>query len=281
MWPIEVGLGPQRVRLGLTVAGVATIVASLAGLVLGLVVVGSMAGDLKATMSLSRSTVGAVGDTIDVLDDAAGRIDESLDAAVGAISGASATALTAATGLEDVAGFLEDQLPEQLESIRQSMPAAIQAAGAIDGTLRALSLFGVDYSPDEPFDDSLRRVEAALTGLPDDLRSQSETLRALVPAAGELSAESDRLARALEALQGDLGNLQDLTDSYQITVSQAEATIEDTETSLDETTWLVRAMVIAAAIAGLAVGSALIVIGRVLAPAVVVDEPDLRPAPGV
>jgi ABC-type transporter Mla subunit MlaD len=137
----------------------------------------------------------------------------------------------------------------------------------------------VDYSPDEPFDDSLRRVEAALTGLPDDLRSQSETLRALVPAAGELSAESDRLARALEALQGDLGNLHDLTDSYQITVSQAEATIEDTETSLDETTWLLRAMVIAAAIAGLAVGSALIVIGRTLAPVLVVDEPDLRPAP--
>jgi hypothetical protein len=228
-------------------------------------------------MSLSRSTVDAVGETIDVLDDAAGRIDESLDAAVGSISGASATALTAATGLEDVAVFLEDQLPEQLESIRQSMPAAIQAAGAIDGTLRALSFFGVDYSPDEPFDESLRRVETALTGLPEDLRSQSEILRALVPAATELSVESDRLARALEALQVDLGNLQDLTDSYQITVSQAEATIRDTEASLDATTRLLRAMVIAAAIAGLAVGSALIVIGRTLAPIVVVDQPDPRP----
>jgi hypothetical protein len=267
MRPIEAGLGPRRVRAGLTVAGVTTIVASLVGVILGLVLVGSLAGDLKATMSLSRSTVDAVGETIDVLDDAAGRIDESLDAAVGSLEGVSATALTAATGLEDVAVFLEDQLPEKLESIRQSMPAAIQAAGAIDGTLSALSFFGVDYSPDEPFDDSLRRVETALTGLPDDLRSQSETLRALVPAATELSVESDRLARALEALQLDLGDLQDLTDSYQITVRQAEATIRDTEASLDETTRLLRAMVITAAIAGLAVGSALIVIGRTLTPA--------------
>lgn len=266
MWLNEIGLGPLRVRVGLTVAGVTTIAASVAGVILGLVLVGSLADDLRATMNLSRSTIGAIGETIEVLDDAAGRIDETLDAAVGSLSGASATADAAATGLEDVAVFLEDQLPQQLESIRQSMPAAIQAAGAIDGTLRALSLFGVDYSPDEPFDDSLRRVESALTGLPEDLRTQSESLRRLVPAAIELSDETDRLALSLSGLQEDLGSLQELTDSYQSTVEQAEAGIEGTEASLAGTAWLLRALVIAAAVAGLAVGGALILIGRNLTP---------------
>ena len=281
MWPIETEPSPRRVRAGLTAAGVITIVASLVGLVLGLILVGALADDLRATVSLSRSAIGAIGDTIEVLDDAAGRIDESLDAAAGSVSSASATADATAEALREVASFLETELPDQLESIRQSMPAAIQAAGAIDGTLRALSLFGVDYSPDEPFDDSLRRVETALSGLPEDLRLQSESLRRLAPAADELSTEADRLALALTSLREDLGSLDGLTDSYLVTVEQAETTIADTESSLAGTAWLLRALLIAAAVAGLAVGSALVVIGRTLAPVVVIEETDVDRSPTV
>jgi hypothetical protein len=281
MWPIETEPSPRRVRVGLTAAGVITGAASLVGLVLGLVLVGALADDLRATVSLSRSTIGAIGDTIEVLDDAAGRIDESLDAAAGSVSSASATADATAEALQEVATFLETELPDQLESIRQSMPAAIQAAGAIDGTLRALSLFGVDYSPDEPFDDSLRRVETALSGLPDDLRLQSESLRRLAPAADELSTEADRLALALTGLREDLGSLDGLTDSYLVTVEQAETTISDTESSLAGTAWLLRALLIAAAVAGLAVGSALVVIGRTLTPVVVIEETDVDRLPTV
>jgi cob(I)alamin adenosyltransferase len=276
MWSLESGLGSRHLSGGVTTAGLIAIIASVAGMVLGLVLVGSIAADLAATMSLSRSAMGAIGDTIEVLDDAAGRIDESLDAAAGSVSGASDTAAAAATGLEEMALFLDEGLPDQIEAIRQSMPAAIQAAGAVDATLSALSFFGVDYNPDEPFDESLRRVEAALTGLPDDLRTQSESLQGLVPAARELSLETDRLALALDALQQDLGSLQELTDSYQATVEQAEATIEATESSLAGQAWLLRALVVAAAVAGLAVGGALILIGSALAQ--VVEEPETDPA---
>jgi hypothetical protein len=278
MRPIVSELSPKGVRVVLTAAGVSVAVASIIGLILGLALVSSLADDLRATMTLSRSAIGAIGYTIEVLDDIAGRIDESLDAAAGSVSGASATAGAAATALEDVATFLEDQLPEQLESIRQSMPAAIQAAGAIDSTLSALSFFGVDYSPDEPFDDSLRRVETALAGLPEDLRTQSESLRGLVPVAIELSDEADRLALALTGLQEELGSLDELTDSYQMTVGQAEATIEDTESSLAGTAWLLRGLVVAAAVAGLAVGGALTVIGRRLVPEAF-NKPDLDGPP--
>jgi hypothetical protein len=276
MWSTEFGLDSKRLRSGLTAAGLLTITASVVGLVLGLMLVGSLATDLAATMSVSRSAMAAIGDTIEVLDEAAGRIDESLDAAAGSVSGASDTAAAAATGLEEMALFLDEGLPDQIEAIRQSMPAAIQAAGAVDATLNALSFFGVDYNPDEPFDESLRRVEAALTGLPDDLRTQSDSLQGMVPAARELSLETDRLALALTALQQDLGSLQELTDTYQSTVEQAEATIEATESSLAENAWLLRALVVAAAVAGLAVGGALVLIGRALAP--VVEEPETHPA---
>jgi hypothetical protein len=255
-------VGRSRLRAGLTALGSITIVASLTALILGLILVESLADDLRATTTLSRTAVGVIGDTIEVLDDAAAAIDQSLDAAVGSVEGASSTASAAATGLEEVADFLDGELPEQLEAAHQAMPAAIQAAAAIDGTLSALSLLGVDYSPPEPFDVSLQRMEAALAGLPDQLRAQSQSIRDLAPAAEQLATESGRLAEGLSALQEDLGDLQGLTATYQASVEQAERTIADAESSLSGSTWLLRGLIAAAAIAGLAVGAALVLIGR-------------------
>jgi hypothetical protein len=252
----------SRLQTGLTALGWITIAASLVALVLGLVLVESLADDLRATTTLSRTAVGVIGDTIQVLDDAAGEIDESLDAAVGSVERASSTASAAATGLEEIADFLDGELPTQLESVHQAMPAAIQAAATIDGALSALSLLGVDYAPEEPFDVSLQRVEAALAGLPDELRTQSQSIRDLAPEADGLAGETQRLAEGLAALQEDLGSLQDLTVSYQTSVDQAEATIANAESSLDGSAWLLRGLIAAAAIAGLAVGSALVLIAR-------------------
>jgi ABC-type transporter Mla subunit MlaD len=261
--------GQPRVRAGLVVAGVITMTASVIGLVLGIVLVGSLVDDLTATVALSRSAIEGIAEAVEVLDQAAGQIDESLDAAAGSVEGASATASAAAQGLEGVADLLEEDLPAQIDAILLAMPAAIQAAGTIDGTLRALSLFGLDYSPDEPFDESLRGMEAALSELPPQLREQSETVRRLIPSANQLVDETGRLASALRGLQSDLGSVQELTGPYQDTVAEASATIAKTEASLAGKAWLMRSLVIAAGLAGLAVGWALILVSRAFAPAVI------------
>ena len=79
------------------------------------------------------------------------------------------------------------------------------------------------------------------------------------PRKGRIDVGHTRLALALTGLREDLGSLDGLTDSYMVTVEQAETTIADTESSLAGTAWLLRAVLITAAVAGLAVGSALIV----------------------
>jgi hypothetical protein len=94
-------------------------------------------------------------------------------------------------------------------------------------------------------------------------------VRRLIPSANQLVDETGRLASALRGLQSDLGSVQELTGPYQDTVAEASATIAKTEASLAGKAWLMRSLVIAAGLAGLAVGWALILVSRAFAPAVI------------
>lgn len=253
---------PAQVARFLYVSGYIASVASVIALVLGLVMVQVGARDLQATIEVSGEAVNAIVDTVDVIEDATTEIRTGVDAAADGISGVSATAVTGASNIEEIATFLETDLPADLEAISSTMPAAIQAAGAIDGALRALSFVGVSYSPEQSFDDSLRSVEAALADLPDDLRAQSESLRELVPAATGLAGEADRLSLALLRLGSDLEALEGITETYDSTLTEASVTIERTASTLGRNLWLLRLTMIALAIAGVAVGFGLIAMSR-------------------
>jgi len=253
---------PARVAHVLYVTGYIATVTSISALVLGLLVVQVGASDLRATLEVSGEAMEAIVDTVDVIEDVTSEIRDSIDAAADGVSGVSATATIGAESIEEVAVFLEEDLPADLDAIRRAMPAAVQAAGAIDGTLRALRFVGVSYSPEEPFDDSLRSVEAALADMPDDLRSQSESLRNLVPAATRLAGEADRLALALTRLGDDLAKLEGVTQTYDQTLTEASATIDMTGSKLDRNLWLLRIALAAMAIAGVALGVGLIAMSR-------------------
>lgn len=248
----------------LTVAGIVAIVMSLIALVVGLITVGTTAGDLRQTVRISGSAVEVIADTMTVVDDATSEIKDGLDAAAEGVAGVSATTTVAASGLEDVAVFLETDLPEDLEAIRSSMPAAIQAAGAIDSTLRALSFVGVDYNPAQPFDQSLIAVEDALADLPDDLRSQAEALRELVPATADLGGEADRLAIALRRVGEDLDEVKAITGSYTDTLAEAREAITRVDSSFGRNIWLLRLAIIAMGFGGVAVGIGLMITGRAM-----------------
>ncbi|MEX0797060.1 MAG: hypothetical protein WD274_10230 [Acidimicrobiia bacterium] len=253
---------PAQVARVLYVTGYTAAVTSGIALVLGLLMVQVGARDLRATIDVSGEAINAIVGTVDVVDDAISEIRSGIDAAADGVSGVSATAVTGASSIEEVATFLETDLPADLEAISSAMPAAIQAAGAIDETLRALSFVGVSYSPEQPFDESLRSVEAALADLPDDLRTQSESLRELVPAATGLAGEADRLSLALLRLGTDLETLEGITETYDATLTEASVTIERTASTLGRNLWLLRLTMIAMSIAGVAVGVGLVVMSR-------------------
>jgi ABC-type transporter Mla subunit MlaD len=245
-------------------AGLATVLLSVFGLVLGLFLVESLSSDFRSSVSVSQSAIDAISETIEAVDDVADGTSQSLSSASTSVSGVSSTVDATASAIEGVADFLDQELPETLESVRTAMPAAIQAANAVDGTLRALSLFGVDYDPEEPFGESLSRIETALAALPDQLRTQSATLRLLIPSAAGLAEEADNLSVSIKGLTDSLDGFTNLTGSYRVTLGEARATIERTSESVDDRIWLIRIVIIVAGATGVAVGIALISMGRTL-----------------
>jgi hypothetical protein len=242
-------------------AGITIVVLSLAGLVTGLILVQGLSSYTRSSVSVSQSALGAISQTIEAFDELAAGTAASIEAASRSVDEASTTVDTAVSGLDGLATLLDEDIPDTVESIRTSMPAAIQAANAIDGTLRALSLFGVDYRPEEPFDESLSRINAALASLPDDLRTQSESIRELIPSGEALVGEIDQLSAQLDALGESLERFTSLTATYESTITEAEASIEQANGSIGWRIWLLRALLILTAIVGMAVGATLYVLG--------------------
>lgn len=276
---MEFSVDHRRTPGVLRITGIIAMITSVIALGMGLVMVETGARDLRSTVNVSNNAVAAILDTVDVVSEATVEIQEGIDAAASGVAGVSATAVVGATNLEDVATFLETDLPDNLEGIRGAMPAAIQAAGAIDGTLRALSFVGVDYNPATPFDESLKTVEAALSQLPEDLRDQASSLRDLVPVAAGLAGEADRLSLSLILLGEDLDGIQEITGAYTATLTEARSTIENTEANLTRNLWLLRITLIALALGGAAVGFGLIAVGSFI-DNLVVDDGDVQPVPG-
>jgi len=261
---MELDTFPETRMVGSAMAkysAITLVVLSLAGLVAGLILVQGLSSYTRASVSVSQSALEAISQTIEAFDEMAADTSASIGAASRSVDEASTTVGTAISGLDDLATLLEEDIPATVETIRTSMPAAIQAANAIDGTLRALSFFGVDYRPEEPFDESLSRINAALASLPDDLRTQSESIRELIPSGETLVGEIDQLSAQLDGLGESLARFTALAVNYESTITEAETTIEEANDSIGWRIWLLRALVILAAIVGMSVGAALFVLG--------------------
>ena len=246
------------------ITGALVAVLSVAGLVVGLLLTRSLGDDVRATVSVSRSALEAIDLTVEAVDLVAADTAASLDSASGSVESASATVDGAVVAIEELTDFLDEELPETIESIQSSMPAAIQTANAVDGTLRALSFFGVDYDPEQPFGESLADVNRALAELPGELSVQSESLRRLIPTTEELADETGALSSAMEELTESLEGFTVLTESYETTLAEAQVAIDRTDESVEASLWMIRALVIGMATAGVAVGLSLFAIARSL-----------------
>jgi prefoldin subunit 5 len=241
--------------------GIAIGVLSVVGLIVGLILVQSLSGYARATVSVSQSALGAISQTIAAVDDVALDTSASMAAASRSVEEASSTLDEAMGSLEGLGSLLEEEIPETIESMRRSMPAAIQAAESVDATLRTLSLFGVDYSPDEPFGESLGRIDRALAPLPGELRTQSESIQELIESGDSMVGEIDSLSTTMDDLEESLTGFTSLATTYGSTVAEAEARIEEADGSIGGRLWMLRTMLVIAAIVGMGVGVVLFLLG--------------------
>jgi hypothetical protein len=246
----------------LVVTGVVALVASLLGGIIGLIVVSNLSTFIVESVAISQSVLGAVDETLSLIESVAVDVEEGIGSASSSIASASEAVGTAAVELEGLADFLDGELQASIEALLGTMPAAIQTAGVIDNTLSALSLIGVDYDPDQPFDESLRAVEDALSGIPAQLGEQAEAIRALVPVSQQFADDAAATAESFDSLQAQLESSQQLIDSYGRALDEAQAVVERTASSVGTTTWLLRLLVVFMTSTGAALGYGIFILGR-------------------
>lgn len=253
----------SRERLGraLFVVGVVGIASAL--------VVGA-AGWILASRASTHLT-----DGIEPLGDLVVNVSESVEATrvivdrtIEAVEGIESATRSAGRSLDAVSGLIDStsdviggDLAESLDSAVDTLPALVDTGRIIDGTMRTLSLVGVDYDPEAPLDESLASLEESLRPIPEQLRAQVEALEGVQTDIDVIVLDAGSLAATLFEARIDMTAARQVMASTGENVSRAADSIAAIEEDLATYAILSRVVVVAASLALLAAASGPLLVG--------------------
>ncbi len=235
-----------RPRLGavLLVVGTVGVVVGIVGGLLGAVLVGQFADDAQETLAVTTVALDAAQETVVVAGDALADLSGTV-ATVGTASLSVSTSLDDSQELvAEVARITGEDLPASIEAMDASMPALIRVASVVDGTLRAAAFFGVDYDPEQPFDEALRTLDASFDGIPGRLRRQAELLDESSGDIADIATTARQLSRDMTGLSAQLAATTELVDDYETTARQANDLVEQIAFDLDRRARLAQVMLV-------------------------------------
>lgn len=235
-------LAAGRLLVGIGLLG---LFASLAGIVIGRGLV------TQTDLALERS-LALTADTLEALQSSIVVAEETMALVEGGLAQAEATTRDLVTTVEDgseimtsTADLTEGRLADGLESVEESLPALVEVASVIDVTLSALSSipFGPSYSPDEPFDESVREIQRSIAGVPDDLRAQAAMIREAGVNLGEVGEGTAAISEDLAAIRLGLTGAVDVLSTYTATATDAADLIAETRAGLGRQATMARLLV--------------------------------------
>jgi hypothetical protein len=171
-----------------------------------------------------ESSIDLVIDSLDTVSDSLLLTQEALVDVEAALVRVEETAVNVSTTLEGTDPIFSEMLvittqdlPHSLETIEQAVPNAVEAADAVDATLRTLNKFkidtkilgfpiqydlGINYDPSVPFSASVAAIGTSLDGLP-------ERLRGLETAFNDTQANLATISQDMDHLSGDLAAISE------------------------------------------------------------------------
>ena len=243
---MRIGIG--RLLLGLGVAG---IVAGLVVAVLGWQLVGALEEPSRRSLAVAAETVDVLDGSLRVTAETIGALDSGL-----AGTGQAVDELADALGngdrlLGEAATLTETQLADALASVNAGLPAAEEAAGAADSTLRALARlpFGPAYSPDQPLDEAIAEVGDSLQGIPGRLRDQAALIERAGGALGRAGTQVEGVGEDLATVDEQLDDAAALVRGSSRTVRRVRGLVDAAQDDLDRQVVIARVLVVAAGLA--------------------------------
>ncbi len=205
------------------------LVAALLGLVVGWGLL------TQAGTALEQSLV-LTGDTLEALDASAGVAADSVEVLGTSLAGLRDTADALDTAfadgevlLTDLGELIRRDVAESVQAIDAALPGLIRVASTIDTTLSALSSlpFGPAYDPSESFADALRTLGVSLDGLPEQLQEQATLIESSAASLGDVGDGVGDLVEDLSAFDATLADTAELLDTYETTITEGSALVEE------------------------------------------------------
>jgi hypothetical protein len=238
--------GLRRFGRVMRAIGLVGVVAGVTAIVAGLWLLRDVDALLGRSLVLTAESLGTVDASLIVATDSVVVVSDGLARAERTSRGLESSLHDGADLLDETGRMLRGDVASSLESVQRSMPALIQVGGTIDATLRAVDRLpvGPAYDPEEPFDETLRALRDDLDGLPEDLRSQADTIDEAGANLREVGNQGEAIAGSISDVRSSLSEAGAVLGEYRSTAGEARSLLEDTTTDLDRRLVVLRVLVV-------------------------------------
>jgi uncharacterized phage infection (PIP) family protein YhgE len=184
------------------------------------------------TLALTKTTVGQVETSLATVEETADNLGQTIS--------------QTRPLLEQISAVASEDVPEGIEQFQASIPDMAEAAGAIDTTLRTLNDFridtsilgvpieydlGVNYDPEQPFDETVNNIGASLEDIPPRLRSLRIYINVADDNLDEASQNLFEISDNLAEINSSVGDFEPLLDEYSQSVTETNDLIRQARTS--------------------------------------------------
>lgn len=221
------------------------ILGSVVGVIVGWLLIGSVSMSVGETVDVTRRVLTSVGETTVVVDSVFDDVANSLRGVQTTLSDTSLTLTRASVVTSNLVEVVTEDVPGSVDSVRDALPALIDTARVIDRTMSGLALFGVDYDPAVPLDESLIEIDARLAEIPELLGAQQATLQGVAADLGGFSSSTIEIAEDLGAIRVRLSEASVVLADYSSISEESSALLDDLERDVRRgSSWLRLALVL-------------------------------------
>ena len=228
-------------------AGIAFVVAGVAGLVFCVVSIVALASAEKRVekalvtqIDLLDRTVTTTGEGLDVADRTLAQAVSAVQALEGTAAGLGEAMQGAMPTLDAAALVLGDQLPATIRATQQTLSSVATSAKAVDDIMAALAtvpLLRLDiYSPEVPLYRGVEQVAASLDGIPESMVQAGSGLTAAGDSLELIQREIDTMSTGVGAIAASLGETQAVLREYQDMIVELQRMVDTVREGLP--TWL-------------------------------------------
>lgn len=232
----------------LIVIGVMGIGVSIAGVQIGGQVVDQIGTGIDNTLELLLGTMENTHETLAVTRATIATSADTLETVQTLTTNLTTTVADTEPLLIHTNEMLTNEVPASLDGVQETIPTLVAVAGSIDDTLTTLNSFridesilgfsfnyslGIDYAPDQQFDEAITQIGDSLADIPDSLRGMEGDMDNAIDNMAIIQDDLDALTTDLVQIEAEIRAFLPMIDEYMRLTLEINDNIRQTRATLN------------------------------------------------